>query len=330
VRVLAVVFLLVQLALAANAAENSTTPWLSLLTLAGVWLSAVSLGWRSIRRPSLRRSAVTVALVTATSGLILPLAAPGSMNYWDSWYLTSCALVLFALALRGRIVVAAAGLLSVAAITAVAAANGYYAGAALAVSLARPVAIITVGGLFALAIALYRGKIRAQRAESLRIAQLEAYESATRLELQEGARQLEAQIGPMLERLEELSQAGVMLTSAEARECTALEGMLRDRYRGGRLATEPVISAAMAARRRGIDVVLLDDAACTELPQHELDALLEWMAGLLAEAHGGPVVGRILPLDRDGIASVVSNGSATLFRGRATLEKEHSAPRFEV
>jgi signal transduction histidine kinase len=330
VRVSVVVFLLVQFALAFNAAQHSGTPWLSVLTLAGVWSSALTLGWRSINRPSLHRSAATVAIVAATAALMLVFAAPGSMNYWDSWYLTACALVLFALALRGRLVLALAGLAALAVITVVGAVGGLYAGTDLAISIARPVAIVAIGGAFALAIALLRAKISTLQAESLRIVQQEAYESATRVELQEGARRLEAQLGPMLARLEQLGDPGAGLTPDEAVECAALEGMLRDRYRGGRLATEPVIAAAMSARRRGIDLVLLDDAVGEYVPAAVLAAVVEWMAERLDQARGGTVIARLLPADRDGVASVVCDGSATLFRGRTDRADRPVVPRFEA
>ncbi|MFB2599174.1 sensor histidine kinase [Herbiconiux sp. P17] len=330
VRVSVVVFLLVQLALAVNAATNAATPWLSMLTLAGVWLSVFTLGWGSIQRPSVNRSVATVAIVTATAALMLLLAAPGSMNYWDSWYLTACALVLFALALRGRVFLASAGLAALAIITVVGADGGYYAGTDLAISIARPVAIVAIGGAFALAIALLRAKIRTLQAESLRIVQQEAYESATRFERHDGAQRLEAQLGGMLARLEQLADPGAALTPAEAMECAALEGMLRDRYRGGRLATEPLTAAALSARRRGIDVVLLDDAVGEHVPPAVLAAVAEWMAERLDQARGGTVIGRLLPADRDGVASVVCEGSATLFRGRAARAEAPMVPRFEA
>ncbi|MCS5720272.1 hypothetical protein N1027_19270 [Herbiconiux sp. CPCC 205763] len=324
------VFLLVQFALAVNAAENSATPWLSLLTLAGVWLAVFTLGWRSFGRPSMMRSAVTVAIVAATAALMLLLAGRGSMDYWDSWYLMGCALVLFALALRGRLPMALLGAAALAIITALGAAHGLYASADVAISLARPVAIVAIGGAFAVAIARLHSKVLALQAQSLRLVQQEAYESATRVELRDGAARLEAQLGPMLARLEELGEPGASLMPTEAVECAALEGTLRDRYRGGRLAAEPLVTAATSARRRGIDVVLLDDATGDELSSAELTAVVEWMAARLDRAQAGSVVGRILPADRDGVASVVSDGSATLFRGRGAPANLPVVPRFEA
>ncbi|SDZ43656.1 sensor histidine kinase [Herbiconiux ginsengi] len=330
-RVGTVLFLLVQVAPAVTAAHHSVTPALSLLTLAGVWLAVLALGWRSIRRPSMSRTTATVAIVSATAALMLLLGAPGSIGYRDSWYLTGCTLVLFALALRGRVFPALAGLGVLTIITAVGATGGLYASTDLAVSIARPIGIVAIGGAFAVAIALLRVKTRNLQAESLQIVRHEAYESATRFELRDGARELEAQLGPLLVRLEELDGPGATLSSAEAAECAALEGMLRDRYRGGRLSAEPLTAAAMSARRRGIDVMLLDDAVGEPVAAADLEKVVEWMAEQLDRApDGGTVIARLLPVDRDSIASVVCDGSATLFRGRKARTDAPAVPRFEV
>jgi hypothetical protein len=62
-------------------------------------------------------------------------------------------------------------------------------------------------------------------------------------------------------------------------EAILVEAALRDVLRGRRLAGEPLTSAVLEARQRGVDVTLLDDLddrGATELAEDQRDAALTW------------------------------------------------------
>jgi len=65
--------------------------------------------------------------------------------------------------------------------------------------------------------------------------------------------------------------------------------VLRDEIRGARLAVEPLASAVRAARGRGIDVVLLDDADAVTLAWSDL----EWAADVIADIDGDRITVRL-------------------------------------
>ena len=114
----------------------------------------------------------------------------------------------------------------------------------------------------------------------------------------------------MLERIGE----GRDLTAQEAAECRVLEGLLRDEYRGGRLAREPVVSAVADARRRGVDVVLIDDVPERVVDSSRLEVILDWLAEGVSGAETS-FLGRMLPVGRAADVSAAIDGRATDFGG---------------
>ena len=86
------------------------------------------------------------------------------------------------------------------------------------------------------------------------------------------------------------------VSSAQRQEHRLLEAVLRDEIRGARLAVEPLTSAVRAARGRGIDVVLLDDADDVTLVWGDL----EWAADVIAD------------IDRDRITVRLSGDPAVI------------------
>jgi hypothetical protein len=81
-------------------------------------------------------------------------------------------------------------------------------------------------------------------------------------------------------------------------ELLITEGMLRDSIRGGILAQEPMVSSTARARRRGVDVVLLDDSSGATLTSGtdasgDVAAALAWAAGRLDAVRAGAVTVRV-------------------------------------
>jgi hypothetical protein len=92
---------------------------------------------------------------------------------------------------------------------------------------------------------------------------------------------------------------------------------LRDGYRAGRLHGHGIADAAMQARLRGVDVVLLDDGG-------ELDPAESWVPGLAdlvrerLSAAEHRVVVRVLPPGRSALAHIVADGQLTVYPAGAT------------
>ena len=306
------VFLAAQSVLAVLAVEDLGGAWVGELALAGVGLGFLGCGWSSLGVPSAARARLVALLVVATSALTLVPVQRDPHRYGDTWYVAAGAFVLLVLAVRGRPGTASVGgLLAVALAVAGARVQANDVEDVLASS-TRHAVILTVGVLLVLGIVRIRARTSALRAAELDAVRAGVFREAAAQELRERSRVLSDVIGQMLRRLE----GGTPLTAEERRECSALDGRLRDDYRGGRLSRPPMIEAAMAARRRGVDVVLLDDAPDRALTDTELDEIVRWLAGRLAAVPTGRFTGRILPAGRTALASAVAGEEVAELRHR--------------
>jgi len=104
---------------------------------------------------------------------------------------------------------------------------------------------------------------------------------------------------PTLKRL----AAPLALTEAERAQCLLVEASLRDAIRGRSLFVEPVISAVNAARRRGVQVTVLDDSG--ESQPESPAALAHTVAEVLDTVAHGRITVRVLPADRRDVATLV-------------------------
>jgi len=299
--VLISVFWLAQVGLAALATATTGHPAVPVAALAGVALSFLALGWRSLAPPGRLRSWTVVTLTLGTVALSLLPVARDPERYGDTWYVAACGAVLLVLAVRGRPGTAILGGLLCVTLAALSAHLRPDDVTDLRASTSRHAAILVIGVLLSLGIARVRARTAAVRAAELVAVRTQGFREAAARELQERSRALEEAVGQLLVRLEE----GTALSEAERRECAALDGRLRDQYRGGRISRPPLIEAAMSARRRGVDVVLLDDAGERALDDDALHAVAVWMADRLDTVREGRFTGRVLPGGREALASVV-------------------------
>lgn len=295
------VFWIAQTGLAALAGTVAGEPWVAVLAVSGVGLALVAIGWTSLARPGPARAWLVVALVVATTALSLVPIPRDTQRYGDTWYVAACGFVLLVLAVRGRPGLAAVGGLLAVGLALIGARGWPNDVADVAASATRHTVILAIGVPLVLGITRTWARIAALRAEELAAVRAQAFGEAAGRELVERTRTLQDVIGRILERLE----SGAELTADERNDCAALDGRLRDQYRGGRISRPPLIDAAMAARRRGVDVVLLDDAADRTLPEGDLDAIARWLAAQLETVPTGRFTGRLLPSGRGGLASAV-------------------------
>jgi hypothetical protein len=102
--------------------------------------------------------------------------------------------------------------------------------------------------------------------------------------------------------------SGTPLSNVDRASCLLLEASLRDSVRARSLHREPVESEANAARSRGVEVTLLDDSGCTDLSEiigaraHE--RLLAAVAHELRESVSGRLTARVVPMDREVLATI--------------------------
>lgn len=120
-----------------------------------------------------------------------------------------------------------------------------------------------------------------------------------------------------LDRLDELARpllgriaSGAELDDAECLECLLLESRLRDTLRAPMLQGAALVEAVSAARRRGVEVVLLDDHGMDDAEPAVRDRVQENIAEELATVTDGSVTVRVLPPGRAAMVSVLVSGES--------------------
>jgi signal transduction histidine kinase len=301
--VIGVVYVVTQSSAAALATASASAWWIPLVICVLIFLAAEILR----RSPSQIPSRARLALVTAIPlGAVAIGALSVPFTFGDLWFATATALVIVALALRGCLRVAILGSAFLAGALTL---SGLAVGASpatIALVTLRPVLFIALSvGLEAM---VQRMRRRTRNLHERAIVSVEhaAWDAAARDELTVRAGRVVELAAPLLQRV----AMGNALTEPERRAARALEGRLRDDLRAGSLSRDVLVAAAARARARDVDVLLLDDRDGATEDQPELEAIARWMADAIDLAQER-VVGRLLPLGRAGVASVVIDGRTT-------------------
>ena len=100
-------------------------------------------------------------------------------------------------------------------------------------------------------------------------------------------------------------------SSAEREEHRLLEASLRDEIRGRSLAIEPVTSAARGARKRGIDVLLLDDSGDLAPTGQAAVTIAAWAADRIKAATSTAIFVRLAVHDGR-LTTTVASGDDTV------------------
>nr|WP_082822973.1 ATP-binding protein [Microbacterium sp. T32] len=251
-----------------------------------------------------------LALVMFLSGCVaLGISAlPAPISYGSAWFVTASAFVAVALALRDRGGVALIGggillgLLVVDAIT---------RSADLQQMLGIGTRVTTMVGLSVVFVAVLRrlrGSAAAQAESRVESARRAAWDAASHAELVAHLTEVDEYARPLLERV---VRAGA-ITDEDRRQARAVEGRLRDGYRAGRLHGHGIADAAMQARLRGVDVVLLDDGGSTGRAETWVPEFAALVRDRLETAEHRVVV-RVLPPGRLSLAHVVGDGRLTIY-----------------
>ncbi|MBN9606464.1 MAG: hypothetical protein J0G30_07625 [Actinomycetales bacterium] len=225
----------------------------------------------------------------------VPIDQP--MDY-TGWYINASSFLCFALALRGRLLGAWIGMalaLTAQMCWSVVATGSVWRG--LETNYTQPI-VLLAGTIFAVGLHRAARRILALQAAESRLATEEALAEAQVRVRRERVARIREEAGPLLAAIAE-----GRATPADRLESGLVEAALRDEVRGGRLAVEPIAAAARAARRRGVEVVLLDDAPA-EVDPTALERARTRVASLLGPIDEGEVTVRLS--DGDGVSVWVS------------------------
>ncbi|TFC82985.1 hypothetical protein E3T23_03395 [Cryobacterium cheniae] len=274
------------------------------VSAAAAWLTLV------VPDPVSNRHAIVVLALCglAAAATAFPVPPVGSTPF-AHWHLGAITMMLVVLAVRGRPGFAWYGYAMIMVISIVwALLNGQTLldGVNLAI---RHAGTLLAGTLFAVGLkrsTLALARLNRERALNGAAA---ATAAAALEERETQLTRLNTLARPTLQRLADALQPDALqpdpkqIDATLRADCLLVEATLRDAIRGRSLFVEPVISAARAARSRGVDVTLLDDSA--DRPPLQLAAAAAIVAAQLDTLTYGRLTARVLPADRPTIASIV-------------------------
>jgi hypothetical protein len=286
------------------------------------WTDAVCLGlvllpqWWLIRRRSLTLStgltvAICVLLVAAAVVGLVSIAGVDFPDGYDAWFLGAIAFDLLGLTIVGRFGAAWLSMLLV-----VAACLGWAlldgrplsVGAAMIV---RHVATLAVGTALAVSLRRSNAASEAFRAVQRRRRTEEDVARARAGARRSAVEQVLEQAGPMLRAIAD----GRRLTAEDRRQMLVIEGALRDQIRTPRLKGSRLRGVVDTARRRGVNVLLLDEAELA--PAGAREQALDWLTAQLERTEDGRFVGRLRDVEDLGVrVSAVrdDDGESAVFR----------------
>ena len=108
-----------------------------------------------------------------------------------------------------------------------------------------------------------------------------------------------------LAMLRQIVQSGGELTAEQRQECLYLEAAIRDEIRGRTLLNDSVRQEVMRARQRGAVVTLLDEGGIDDLPERDLDRVLDALARAIGSTNADKIIARTVADDSAVAVTVV-------------------------
>jgi hypothetical protein len=173
------------------------------------------------------------------------------------------------------------------------------------VLVARQVPILIVGTLFATGLRRTGDEIEKVTAATSMGAIAEATAAAARRERDQRLTELGGFATDLLEKL----ASGQPISDADRIEFAVAEAEVRDSVRARSLRLPEIVTAAREARRRGVEVVLLDDGGPGAHTADDLASVATELSHALDTATDGRITARLLPAGRASIATIVIDGS---------------------
>jgi hypothetical protein len=112
-----------------------------------------------------------------------------------------------------------------------------------------------------------------------------------------------------LPMLRQIVASGGELTEGQRRECLYLEGAIRDEIRGRKLLNDRVREQIMIARRKGTEIMLLDEGGIDDLPELELERVHTRLAAAIRDTATDKLIARTVPEGSDTAVTVVGLSS---------------------
>ena len=275
--------------------ENSE-PALLAIGLYPVLVIPTMIFYRGVRLP------LAQAIITVSLGLRVPLLAqthhaPDHYGDYSTWYVVGLGTLFAAVAIRGHIPLAIAGVvLEVFVVLNWAGWANFFAAGLLG-------ALIIVAGACVVKVGIERAA-----SESDRYAELNAAAAAESAAMQAAGEQraelLRATLDrarPMLERI----ASAAPLTENEKTDALLLEASLRDEIRGKDLLSDVTRASIEGARRRGVTVAVLDEGGIANLSPAALTQLHLEISRLLDTVSAGKVTIRA-PRDEAWVATIAA------------------------
>lgn len=301
-RVLLAVFVVTQVTLAVAAGGRPMQTWhgvVALILVIGGAIVAVAPGTYPLRW---HWTAAILGVVVLSTALMNWQLVTSEWPGYSSWHFGANTFLLLAVALRGRALYAWAGMAAMTALT-VAWTLSTGQGIMPAVDLLeRQAGTLLIGTLFAVGFARTMRSVQ-QFTESQNRSAVRQQASAAALEVRDRRLSaLEQRAVPVLHIIE----GGATLDAAARRELLIVEAMLRDSIRGGMLACEPLVSSAGQARRRGVEVLLVDDSGRASSHPDGHSAAATWAAEQLGTVTSGTFTARVVTHQNALVVTVVA------------------------
>jgi hypothetical protein len=243
---------------------------------------------------------VLVAVAGSTALVSWQLASTGSPGR-EAWHLGANTWLLFFLAMRGRPVLGWVGFAAMLGITALWAADvgrGPFAAVGL---LQTHAGILLVGTLFRGALRRASRRINSLNARSLELAAAAASSDAEQDIRRQRVAELAEVATPLLAKIASSSQA----LPGERIEYLLAEATLRDSVRARSLHLPEIAAATAQARRRGVEVTLLDDRGGGLPNPVAMRRLTDRITESLRNVDRGRLTVRLAPVGRETAVSIV-------------------------
>ncbi len=300
-------------------ADVVRNPWVSLLAMLLVLVGA-SLLTRPGPDPFPRlESWAVVGIVVVSTAMVswnLPMDGPIGRA---SWHQGANAWLLFFLSVRRRSGLAWLGF---GLMTAVTLAWGVLTGRGVVTALMMlqsHAATLVVAALFGAGLHRAAREINAFAELTEQAAESSAETQASR----EIRRRRAAEVKQIASRPLERIVAGEELGDTDRRELLATEAALRDLVRARGLTAPAIVTAASAARRRGIEVTLLDDRATTIADGTVMNRVSRAVADFIEATPSGHVTVRLLPEGRHALVTGVAQCEDAVVRLELDASGEH-------
>ncbi len=243
---------------------------------------------------------IVVATLLSTGLVSWQLSPEGSLGR-EAWHHGAITWLLFFLAIRGRSGIAWVGFLGMAVVTEVWALDVGRNPMDAPNALKTHAGILLVGTLIARALRRASLRINSLNLRSIDLAAAAASVDAEQEIRRERVAELAEVATPLLGRI----SRSVAISDSDRLDYLLAEASLRDSVRARGLHLPEIIKATMAARRRGVEVTLLDDRGGGLPTGAAMKRLTDQVTEYLRNVDQGHLTIRLAPPGREAAASVV-------------------------